>query len=475
MVMAQRLRQDTAYSLGRIKDICLIHAKMGGVPLSTRKLLIDEVRSVPFETFAAAPKRIAVIGGGISGMGAAYHLSTSHAVTLFEAEARLGGHARTVVAGRNGDQPVDTGFIVFNYANYPKLTKLFADLDVPVAKSDMSFAASINGGAIEYGLRSVGALFAQPANLARPGFLRMIRDLMRFNANAESIATDSTLTLGQLMDQMAMGQWFRDYYITPISGAIWSTPKEEIMDFPAQALVSFFRNHALLNATGQHQWWTVKGGSIEYVTRLEQAMRGRGVNIELGAPVQAVRRIPGGVEVIHRGHPEIFDEVVFATHSDQSLAMLSDPTPVEAAALGAVRYQPNTAVLHADPRAMPLRRKTWSSWNYTERPGHTGGPIDLTYWMNCLQPIPESDPLFVTLNSRGPIDDRLIYDTVDFAHPVYDLAALAAQGTIRDINGENATWFCGAWMKNGFHEDGYASALDVVAAMTERDRATVAA
>jgi len=430
---------------------------------------------VPFETSNVAPKRIAVIGAGISGMGAAYHLATDHAVTLFEAEPRLGGHARTIVAGKHGDQPVDTGFIVFNYVNYPHLTKLFAELDVPVAKSDMSFAASIGGGKIEYGLRNLSALFAQKSNLARPGFLRMIRDLMRFNAEADRVATDSSITLGELMDQMGMGQWFRDYYLTPISGAIWSTPKEEIMDFPAQALVRFFRNHNLLQASGQHQWWTVQGGSIEYVTRLEQAMRRRGVDIRVAAPVDAVRRLPGGIEVIRDGHPEAFDEVVFATHSDDTLRLLADPTAAETAALGAVRYQPNEAVLHADARAMPNRRATWSSWNYTERPGHEGGPIDLTYWMNCLQPIPETDPLFVTLNSRAPIRDELIYDTTTFRHPVYDLAALAAQGTIREMNGANNTWFCGAWMKNGFHEDGYASAIDVVEAMTSRDERVMAA
>lgn len=430
---------------------------------------------MPFEQPARAPKRIAVIGAGISGMGAAYHLADSHAVTLFEAEGRLGGHARTIVAGKRGDQPVDTGFIVFNYVNYPHLTKLFAALDVPVAKSNMSFAASIGGGRVEYGLRSLNALFAQKSNLVRPGFLRMVRDLIRFNAQAEHVATDSTITLGALMDQMGMGRWFRDYYLTPISGAIWSTPKEEIMDFPAQALVRFFRNHNLLQASGQHQWWTVQGGSIEYVRRLEVAMRAKGVDIRLASPIQTVRRSAMGVEILHQGHWDQFDEVVFATHSDDSLAMLSDPTPQEAAALGAVRYQSNTAVLHADARAMPKRRVTWSSWNYTERPGHEGGPIDLTYWMNCLQPIPESDPLFVTLNSRAPLDDRLIYDTAEFRHPVYDLAALAAQDSVRAMNGQNNTWFCGAWMKNGFHEDGYGSAIDVVNGMAERDRAALAA
>ena len=430
---------------------------------------------MPFEQPAAAPKRIAVIGGGISGMGAAYHLADSHHVTLFEAEPRLGGHARTIVAGKRGDQPVDTGFIVFNYANYPNLTKLFAALDVPVTKSDMSFAASIGGGRIEYGLRSLSALFAQKRNLANQGFLRMVRDLLRFNAEAEKVATDSTITLGELMDQMQMGRWFRDYYLTPISGAIWSTPKEEIMDFPAQALVRFFRNHHLMQATGQHQWWTVQGGSIEYVTRLEQALLVKGVDIRVATPITTVKRSALGAEILCEGHWDVFDEVVFATHSDDSLSMLADPTPTETAALGAVRYQPNTAVLHADASAMPKRRVTWSSWNYTERPGHEGGPIDLTYWMNCLQPIPESDPLFVTLNSRGPIDETLIYDTAEFRHPVYDLAALAAQGTVRAMNGQNNTWFCGAWMKNGFHEDGYASALDVVDAMAARDRARMAA
>jgi predicted NAD/FAD-binding protein len=430
---------------------------------------------VPFETPAHAPKRIAVIGAGISGMGAAYHLSTNNSVTLFEAENRLGGHARTVIAGKHGDQPVDTGFIVFNYVNYPHLTKLFAELDVPVAKSDMSFAASIDGGRIEYGLRSLSALFAQKRNLLNPGFLRMIRDLMKFNAVADELATDSTVTLGDFMDQLKMGQWFRDYYLTPISGAIWSTPKEEIMDFPAQAMIRFFRNHHLMNVTGQHQWYTVQGGSVEYVSRLERAMRDRGVDIRLAAPIDGVRRTPVGVEVKHGGHVEQFDEVVFATHSDDSLRLLTDPTPAETAALGAVRYQPNEMVLHADPSSMPKRRVTWSSWNYTERPGHEGGPIDLTYWMNCLQPIPESDPLFVTLNSRAPIDESLIYDTATFGHPVYDLAALAAQSTIRSMNGDNSTWFCGAWMKNGFHEDGYASAIDVVEAMATRDRSLLVA
>jgi uncharacterized protein len=308
---------------------------------------------MPFDQPAPAPKRIAVIGAGISGMAAAYHLADTHKITLFEAEGRLGGHARTIVAGKRGDQPVDTGFIVFNHVNYPHLTRLFAELDVPVAKSDMSFAASIGGGQIEYGLRSLGALFAQKRNLANPGFLRMVRDLMRFNAQAEVLATDATITIGALMDQMRMGKWFRDYYLTPISGAIWSTPKEEIMDFPAQALVRFFRNHHLLQASGQHQWWTVRGGSVEYVKRLEAAMRAKGVEIRLPRPSRRSSAVRPASKSSARAIGSSSTRSSFATHSDDTLAMLADPTPAEAAALGAVRYQPNTAVLHADPAPCP--------------------------------------------------------------------------------------------------------------------------
>ncbi|MEL6952479.1 MAG: FAD-dependent oxidoreductase [Pseudomonadota bacterium] len=409
-----------------------------------------------------ARKRIAVIGGGISGMAAAYHLAPSHDVTLIEAEPRLGGHARTVIAGKNNDQPVDTGFIVFNRVNYPNLTALFQELDVPLAPSDMSFAASMKGGSIEYGLRSLNVVFAQRRNIVRPQFLRMICDFWRFNTTAEQLADDDSVSLGEFLDDLQMGPWFRDYYITPISGAIWSTPREEILDFPAQALIRFFRNHNLMHISGQHEWLTVKGGSIEYVRRLEAALRAHGVTLRLGTPVEGITRNGAGVIVASGGHPEPFDEVVLATHSDIALKLLSDATGPEITALSAVRYQANHAVLHADPSVMPKRRATWSSWNYTEAKDHTAGPIDLTYWMNCLQPIPESDPLFVTLNTRRPIDEALIYDTKTFHHPVYDLAAQAAKDVIHSMNGLNRTWFCGAWMKNGFHEDGYASALDVV-------------
>ncbi|MFN3936062.1 MAG: NAD(P)/FAD-dependent oxidoreductase [Gemmobacter sp.] len=421
---------------------------------------------MPFEPLPVSPRRIAVIGGGIAGMSAAHFLSRDNAVVLFEAEPRLGGHARTVIAGRRRDQPVDTGFIVFNRVNYPNLLRLFEALGVPVAESDMSFGASIDGGRIEYGLRNLDAVFAQRRNIARPAFLRMMTDVLRFNAQALSVANDPAVTIGEFLEQLGTGPWFRDYYILPLSGAIWSTPTRGILDFPAQALVRFFKNHALLSHTGQHQWYTVRGGSIEYVRRLEASMRAAGVDIRLGAEVAGIRREAAGAFVRARGGAwEPFDAVVLATHSDDSLRLLSDATPAERAALSAVRYQPNEAVLHADESLMPRRRRAWASWVYTEPQGKTSDRIDLTYWMNSLQPIPKDDPLFVTLNSTRPIREELIHDVVTFRHPVYDRAALAAQGHIREINGQNGTWFCGAWMKNGFHEDGIASALDVVEAL----------
>jgi predicted NAD/FAD-binding protein len=431
---------------------------------------------MPFETMRGAPRRIAVIGGGISGMGAAYFLSKTHQVVLFEDENRLGGHARTVTAGKFGDQPVDTGFIVFNYVNYPHLTRLFEELNVPIADSDMSFAASIDGGRIEYGLRTIRTVFAQKRNVGRPAFLRMIKDIVTFDKRALEVADDPHVTIGDFLARLGTGPWFRDYYILPLSGAIWSTPSQKILDFPAQALVKFFQNHALLSATGQHKWFTVDGGSVEYVTRLSARLTAAGVETRSGARVVGVRRVDEGVLVrTEGGEWEPFDDVVFATHSDDALSLLADSSQAERAALGAVKYQPNEAVLHADESLMPTRKACWASWNYCEEKGGSRDKIDLTYWMNSLQPIPKDDPMFVTLNSTRPIREELIYDTVSFSHPVYDLAAQTGREQIRAMQGLRNTWFCGAWMKNGFHEDGLASAFDVAEAMTARDIAAKAA
>ncbi|MBI1173051.1 FAD-dependent oxidoreductase [bacterium] len=423
---------------------------------------------MPFETFSAPSRRIAVIGAGISGMAAAHLLATDHAVVLFEAERRLGGHAHTVIAGKRGDQPVDMGFIVFNRTNYPRLTALFDKLEVPVVESDMSFGCSIQGGQLEYALRNLNSLLAQRKNLLSPRYLRMLADILRFHAKADRVLTPG-MTLGDLMDAMRMSDGFRDHYIAPFTGAIWSTPASGILDFPAQALITFFKNHGLMGVWKHHQWYTVKGGSIEYVRRLEADMARHGVDIRLSAPVAGVQRVPQGVLIRTNGAEwELFDEVVFATHSNDTLRLLSDATPSERAALAAVRYQPNEAVLHADPSQMPRSRRAWSSWNYAEPAGPRPERIDLTYWMNSLQPIPKDDPLFVTLNPNRPIREDLIHAVKTFHHPVYDQPALDAQATLRAMNGRSGTWFCGAWMKNGFHEDGFASAADVAEAIRAR-------
>ncbi|MBC7133430.1 MAG: FAD-dependent oxidoreductase [Roseovarius sp.] len=421
-------------------------------------------------------RNIAVIGAGISGMGAAERLAARHHVTLFEAEPRLGGHARTVMAGRHGDQPVDTGFIVFNHATYPRLTAMFDRLGVPVVPSNMSFGASFGDGAFEYGLSGARAYFAQPARALDPRHWQMLRDIFRFNANALAASEEPGLTIGGLIEKMRLGRRFRDCYLTPFSGAIWSTPVEKILDFPARAMVQFFKNHGLLGYDEQHQWFTVEGGSGVYVARLEAAMRALGVTIRLGTPVTGLRRLPGGVEIRARGGDwERFDEVILATHSDDSLALLSDADEAERADLGAIAYQPNDITLHADARLMPRRRAVWSSWNYTEARAKRSGQIDLTYWMNSLQPIPGNDPLFVTLNTTRPIRQELIHDQVTLRHPVHDLAAQAAQGRVRAGNGRRHTWFCGAWLRHGFHEDGLWSGLEVAEAILARDTAALAA
>mgnify|MGYP003637593164 FL=1 len=412
------------------------------------------------------PQRIAVVGGGVSGLAAAYLLAPHHAVTLFEAAPKLGGHARTVTAGLNGDQPVDTGFIVFNYANYPHLTRMFQDLDVPVERSNMSFGATVDNGRIEYSLTSLNGLIAQRRNLLRPGFHRMVRDILRFNARAEAFATDDTATIGDLMDDLKLGDWFRRYYLLPISGAIWSTPPAEIRAFPAKSLVQFFRNHALLSTNGQHQWWTVTGGSVEYVRRLEHHLRGLGVAIRTGTAVRAVQR-DGRKSTVHSdaGPLEPFDHVIFACHSDQALRLLERPTKDEQAALGAIRFQDNDMVLHRDAAQMPRRKAVWSSWVYKSENVLNEPRIGVSYWMNRLQNTPESDPLFVTLNPSTPVRDAMIYDQTTFRHPVFDRAALRAQAQLTAMQGQNNTWFAGAYTRHGFHEDGFASAARIARLM----------
>ena len=437
---------------------------------------LKQEKIMTFQQMPIPRKKIAIIGGGISGLGAAHALSKTHQVTLYEAENRLGGHARTILSGKNGQQPVDTGFIVFNYPNYPELSQLFAELNVPVAKSDMSFGASLKNGKIEYALRNFDAIFAQRKNVLNPQFMKMVWDINRFNTIGLTVADDESLTIGQFLKRLKTGDWFRDYYLLPLSGAIWSTPTEKILDFPAYAMLQFFKNHALLSRSGQHQWYTVKGGSREYVSRLENALVQNQVEIRLNTPVASVTRHTANIVIkTYSSEPQTFDEVVFATHSDDTLAILSDPSKMEERSLTSIKYQNNDVVLHADVSVMPKLYKCWSSWVYTEREDKSTDKIDLTYWMNSLQPIPLNDPLFVTLNSTRNIDQNKIYDQVTMRHPVYDLGVLSAQKDISMNNGQNRTWFSGAWMKNGFHEDGLSSGLDVARSILAKHVLPVAA
>lgn len=289
----------------------------------------------------------------------------------------------------------------------------------------------------------------------------MLRDVMRFNRGAE-VAVAPGQTIGDLTRELGLGEGFRRLYIRPFCGAIWSLPDAEVDTFPAAMLVSFFRNHGLLAMSGQHSWWTVTGGSRSYVDRLGRHLARGGVRLRPGCAVRRVERSEAGVLVTADGaEPETFDAVVLACHADQALALLAEPSRLEQRLLGAIRFRANRAVLHADPAQMPRRKAGWSSWN--ARAGETG--VSVTYWMNRLQNLPEDDPLFVTLNPDGPIADHLVYDETTFHHPVFDAAALEAQKGIAAMQGENRTWYAGAWLRNGFHEDGIASALRVTRRM----------
>ena len=330
----------------------------------------------------------------------------------------------------------------------------------------MSVGVSIDAGRLEYGLTNLGAITAQKGNLLRPQFYKMIADIIRFGKRAEAAARDDDKTIGELVDEMGLGDWFRNNYLIPMCGAIWSTPVGEVDQFPAKSLVQFFRNHALLAGAGEHQWWTIKGGSVEYVRRLEAALIARGCTIRTGTPVHQAQRGAFAVKIEAGDAPsESFDELILACHSDQALAILGrDATGAETDALGSIRYQPNKAVLHCDPNQMPRRKACWSSWAYRSQDGNIG----VTYWMNRLQNIPESDPLFVTLNPSTEIPQEAIYDAVEFAHPIFDKAALKAQQDIRRMQGRNRTWFAGAWNRHGFHEDGIASAMRIIRMLNER-------
>jgi uncharacterized protein len=411
--------------------------------------------------------KIAVIGGGISGLGSSWALAQRHQVTLFEAADRLGGHARTVtLADGDSETDVDVGFIVFNEANYPNLVALFDALGVPTEPSDMSFSASLNDGALEYE-GSLKGLAAQPANFLKPRYWRMISEVLRFFRQAEKLLEEpdaETLTLGDYLRRERYADVFIYDHLLPMGAAIWSATLPQMMDFPAVSFIRFFKNHALLEAGDRPGWRTVSGGSKTYVEKLAAGIRGK---IRCGAPIIEVRRSGSGLEVCSAAGSENFDQVVFACHADQALAMLDkEATGERRNLLSAFRYQSNRAVLHRDPALMPRRRRAWASWNYltTGRPDEDAS-VFVTYWMNRLQNIDAPRDIFVSLNPGRTIDPDSIVGTFDYMHPSFDSQAVAAQKDLHQIQGRAGTWFCGSYCGNGFHEDGLQAGLQVAAAL----------
>ena len=418
--------------------------------------------------------KIAIVGSGISGLAVAHTLQGQADITLFEAGSHFGGHTHTVDVtlpdglGRPVTHGVDTGFLVFNERTYPHLIELLARLGVATAPSDMSFSVQVpgalNGGALEWSGNSLATVFAQRRNLLNPRFLRMLADLLRFNALCTRIAAaneEAALQqpLGEFLRQHRFGAAFRDWYFLPMLGCIWSCPTDQMLQFPVATMIRFCHNHGLLQVSHRPQWFTVAGGARHYVDKIVAGIADKRLN----TPVRRIERDAAGVRIVTDGRAERFDQVVLATHSDQALALLGDATRPEREVLGAIRYQPNRAVLHTDARVLPAQRSAWAAWNYERAAdgGRESARVCLHYWLNQLQPLPFAQPVVVSLNPVRDIDPARVMGEYDYAHPVFDGAALHAQQRVPELQGQHHTWFCGAWTGYGFHEDGLKSGLAV--------------
>ena len=428
-------------------------------------------------------RRVAVVGSGISGLASAHALAGEARVTLFEAGDYFGGHTHTVDITLDGpDGPVthgvDTGFLVFNHRTYPQLVRLFAELGVETAASEMSFSVQARQDRLEWSGCDLNTVFAQRSNLVRPRFLSMLRDVLRFNKLTTAIAErghDAELAepIGDFLARERFGSAFRDWYFLPMVGCIWSCPTDQMLRFPIGTMIRFCHNHGLIQVTDRPQWHTVRGGAKHYVQKMLQAIP----DARLNTPVRSVRRVPpgdghGGVMVATDQGSERFDEVVLACHSDQSLALLADATAAEREVLGAIRYHPNRAVLHTDASVLPRRKLAWAAWNYARAAdaGREQAGVCLHYLINRLQPLPWSQPVVVSLNPdpAHPPDPASVLGQWDYSHPVFDAAAVQAQGRLPELQGRHHVWFAGAWTRYGFHEDGLMSALNVVQGLRQR-------
>jgi uncharacterized protein len=412
-----------------------------------------------------AKMKIAIIGSGISGLSAAYLLNENADITVYEKNEVIGGHSRTLEVNYDGVKiPIDTGFIVFNNRNYPHLTKLFETLGIAKTKSDMSFGASIDEGKLEWSAQSLFSVFGQRRNFFNPKFYSMLLDIYKFFRFAPQVLDrKDIITLGEYLDELKMGKCFREWFLLPMGAAIWSCPTSTMLEFPAQTFVRFFQNHGLLTVSDQPIWYTVTGGSKEYLKRLASSFVDK---ILTNCGVLSVKRNKESVSITDlNGNTQIYDRVIFACHANEAIALLDKPSEEEKLILGSFTYQENIAYLHRDKSLMPKRRNCWASWIYSRDSSKPENSIAVTYWMNNLQSIDNTKPVFVTLNPIKEPKPELTFDKHSFTHPIFTKAAIEAQEKIGSLQGVNNSWYCGAYTRYGFHEDGLLSAINVVKSM----------
>ena len=423
---------------------------------------------------------LAIVGTGIAGMGCAHFLHRHFDITVFEQNNYAGGHTNTVTVPEKDTGrpvPIDTGFMVFNHETYPHLIRLFRQLDVPIKKTAMSFSVRHTDSGLEYAGSSLNHLFAQRRNIFRPRFIRMLLAIDRFNREAIDALNDpcwSSLTLNEYVRARAYGEDFFNLYLLPMSSAVWSTPPEKMLGFPATTLLRFFQNHGFLGLHTQHQWWTVDGGAKEYAKRLTAPWRDR-IRHE-SKVVRVQRKVAGGGIALtdNRGSHHRFDRVILACHADQALQLLADPTADEGRLLREFHYQPNTATLHTDASVMPRTKLAWSSWNYSVSRDSSGKIVPAThYWMNRLQDVSARENYFVSINGNREIAPDRILKTIEYEHPLFSLGAVGAQREIPELNrhaeGKTETYYAGAWQRYGFHEDGLLSAINLSQLLLNRD------